>query len=70
MDKKTESNKTLIKDYIQKAKYGMELSGFPCGLARPPLMELSASEKAEFKVVFENMKRLKDREVKFGSEGD
>jgi len=43
--------------YIQKAKFGMELAGLPCGAPRAPLLELSDSEKAEFKAVFENMKR-------------
>ncbi len=42
--------------YIQKAKYGMELAGVPCGPTRAPLLDLSATEKAEFKAVFEGMK--------------
>lgn len=42
--------------YIQKAKYGMELAGLPCGLTRAPLQELSDVEKAEFKAIYELMK--------------
>jgi len=42
--------------YIQKAKFGMELAGLPCGPTRAPLLELSATEKAEFKAVFEGIK--------------
>lgn len=42
--------------YIQKAKYGMDIVGLPCGPTRPPLMELTAAEKAEFKAVLEGMK--------------
>jgi len=42
--------------YIQKAKYGMELAGLPCGRTRAPLLELSDSEKAEFRAVFDGMK--------------
>ncbi len=42
--------------YIQKAKYGMELAGLSCGRTRPPLMELSDTEKAEFKAIFDRMK--------------
>ncbi|NQV45286.1 MAG: dihydrodipicolinate synthase family protein [Rhodospirillales bacterium] len=42
--------------YIQKAKYGMELAGVPCGPTRAPLLELSAAEKAEFKAIYESLK--------------
>ena len=42
--------------YIQKAKYGMELAGVPCGPTRAPLLGLSAPEKADFKAAFDSMR--------------
>ena len=42
--------------YNQKAKYGMELQGYDCGLTRPPLMPLSDAEKSAFKADFDFMK--------------
>lgn len=39
--------------YNQKAKYGLELAGVPCGETRPPLMPLSAREKAAFAELFQ-----------------
>lgn len=42
--------------YNQKAKYGMELAGYPSGETRPPLMPLSNTEKATLKADFDFMK--------------
>ncbi|MGR4068467.1 4-hydroxy-tetrahydrodipicolinate synthase [Billgrantia sp. C5P2] len=39
--------------FIQKIKYGCELSGFPVGKARMPLQPLSEAEKAEFRKAYE-----------------
>lgn len=39
--------------FIQKIKYGCELSGFPVGNARMPLQPLSEEEKAEFRKAYE-----------------
>jgi 4-hydroxy-tetrahydrodipicolinate synthase len=35
--------------FIQKVKYGCELSGMPVGVCRPPLLALNAAEKAAFR---------------------
>jgi 4-hydroxy-tetrahydrodipicolinate synthase len=42
--------------YNQKAKYGMALAGYDCGITRPPHMPLSDSEKATYKADFDFMK--------------
>ncbi|CDX33834.1 Dihydrodipicolinate synthase/N-acetylneuraminate lyase [Mesorhizobium sp. SOD10] len=39
--------------FVQKIKYGCELQGLPVGNCRAPLGELSAEEKAEFKVAMQ-----------------
>lgn len=39
--------------FIQKIKYGCELSGFPVGNARMPLQPLSEDEKSEFRKAYE-----------------
>lgn len=39
--------------YVQKVKYGCELQGTPVGLARMPLGELTAEEKAAFRAAME-----------------
>lgn len=39
--------------FVQKVKYGCELAGTPVGLARRPLLELSAQEKADFRKAME-----------------
>jgi len=43
-------------EVVSTPGYGMELAGVPCGPTRAPLLDLSATEKAEFKAVFEGMK--------------
>ncbi|MGH8330117.1 MAG: dihydrodipicolinate synthase family protein, partial [Pseudomonas sp.] len=39
--------------FVQKVKYGTELSGFKVGNARAPLLPLTDDEKAEFRRVYE-----------------
>jgi len=39
--------------FVQKVKYGCELAGTPVGLARAPLLALSAEEKAAFRKAME-----------------
>ena len=39
--------------FVQKVKYGTELSGFKVGNARAPLLPLTDDEKTEFRRVFE-----------------
>jgi 4-hydroxy-tetrahydrodipicolinate synthase len=39
--------------FVQKVKYGCELAGTPVGIARRPLLELSAAEKAAFRKALE-----------------
>jgi len=39
--------------FVQKVKYGCELSGFKVGNARMPLLPLTDDEKAEFKRAFD-----------------
>ncbi|SCK19788.1 4-hydroxy-tetrahydrodipicolinate synthase [Variovorax sp. HW608] len=39
--------------FVQKVKYGCELAGTPVGLARQPLLELTAEEKAAFRKAME-----------------
>lgn len=39
--------------FVQKVKYGCELAGTPVGLARRPLLELSAEEKTAFRRAME-----------------
>ncbi|MGG6894847.1 MULTISPECIES: dihydrodipicolinate synthase family protein [Rhizobium] len=39
--------------FVQKVKYGCELQGLPVGNCRAPLGELTADEKAEFKVAMQ-----------------
>jgi hypothetical protein len=45
-----------IGKYNQKAKYGMALAGYDCGITRPSHMPLSDSEKATYKADFDFMK--------------
>jgi len=39
--------------FVQKVKYGCELAGTPVGIARRPLLELNAEEKAAFRKAME-----------------
>jgi 4-hydroxy-tetrahydrodipicolinate synthase len=39
--------------FVQKVKYGCELSGTPVGLGRKPLLELTGEEKAAFRKAME-----------------
>jgi 4-hydroxy-tetrahydrodipicolinate synthase len=39
--------------FVQKVKYGCELAGTPVGVARRPLLPLSAEEKADFRKAME-----------------
>lgn len=39
--------------FVQKVKYGCELSGIKCGLTRMPLLPLTDDEKRDFRVVYE-----------------
>jgi 4-hydroxy-tetrahydrodipicolinate synthase len=41
--------------FIQKVKYGCELAGFNVGVARMPLLPLTAQEKTEFRKEFEKL---------------
>jgi 4-hydroxy-tetrahydrodipicolinate synthase len=41
--------------FIQKVKYGCELAGFNVGIARMPLLPLTAQEKTEFRKEFEKL---------------
>jgi len=41
--------------FIQKVKYGCELAGFDVGVARMPLLPLTAEEKNEFRREFEKL---------------
>ncbi|CAH0316754.1 4-hydroxy-tetrahydrodipicolinate synthase [Pseudomonas frederiksbergensis] len=41
--------------FIQKVKYGCELAGFEVGVARMPLLPLTAEEKTEFRKEFEKL---------------
>lgn len=43
--------------YLQYVKYACELAGSPIGLARQPLQALSSEEKAQFKKLWDAMKK-------------
>lgn len=43
--------------YIQYVKYGCELAGVPVGPARRPLLPLSDDEKAEFRALYDDVKK-------------
>lgn len=42
--------------YNQKAKYGLQLAGYDCGVTRAPLMPLSDEEKAVYRADYDFMK--------------